>query len=81
MAVATVDLSGCLAHKRNVRAKSKQRQFSKHQLQIGIARQHVIERFLHNLEERAYQPFTTTPATAKEFTEAILEAVQRVLPA
>lgn len=51
MVVATVDLSGCLAHNRIARTKSKQEKFSTEQKQIDIARQHVIEMFLHNLGE------------------------------
>ena len=81
MVVATVDLSGRFAHNRPVRTKSSQRQFCRQQLQLGIARQHVIERFLHNLGEHTHQQPTTAPADAREFTEAILEAAQAILPA
>ncbi|CAM9711521.1 unnamed protein product, partial [Sphacelaria rigidula] len=80
MMVATVDLGGRLAHNRQVRTKSKQRQFSRQQLQTEMARWHVTERILHNLGEQKYQPTTTAPAAAMEFTEAILEAAQTVLP-
>ena len=40
----------------------------------------MIERFLHNLGEQTGQPNATAPEAAREFTEAILEAAQTVLP-
>ena len=80
MVIATVDLGGQIAHNRAIRAKPKQRQFSRQELQVEMSRWHVVGRFLHNLGEQTGQPNTTAPEAAREFTEAILEAVQTVLP-
>ena len=80
MVITTVDLGGRIAHNRAVRAKPKQRQFSRQKLQVEMSRWHVVERFLHNLGEQTDQPNTTPPEAAREFTEAILEAAQTVLP-
>ena len=80
MVVATVDLGGRITHNRAIRAKSKQRQFSRQELQVEMSRWDVVERFLHNLGEQTGQPNTTAPEAAREFTEAILEAAQTVLP-
>ena len=80
MVIATVVLCGRIAHNRAVRAKPKQRQFNRQELQVEMSRWHVVERFLHNLGERTGQPNTTAPEAAREFTEAILEAAQTVLP-
>ena len=78
--IATVDLGGRIAHNRAIRAKPKQRQFSRQELQVEMSRWHVVERFLHNLGEQTGQPNTTAPEAAREFTKAILEAAQTVLP-
>ena len=80
MVIATVDLGGRIAHNRAIRAKPKQRQFSRQELQVEMSRWHVVERFLHNLGEQTGQPNTTAPEAARGFTEAILEAAQTVLP-
>ena len=80
MAIATVDLGGRVTHDRAVRAKSKQRQFSRQELQVEMSRWRVVERFLHNLGEQTGQLNTTAPEAAREFTKAILEAAQTVLP-
>ena len=80
MVIATVDLGGRIAHNRAIRAKPKQRQFSRQELQVEIPRWHVVERFLHNLGEQTSQPNTTAPEAARGFTKAILEAAQTVLP-
>ena len=80
MVIATVDLGGRIAHNRAVRAKSKQRQFSRQELRVEMSRWHVVERFLDNLGEQTGQPNTTAPQAAREFIEAILEAAQTVLP-
>ena len=75
MVIATsVDLGGRIAHNRAIRAKPKQRQFSRQELQVEMSRWHVVERFLHNLGEQTGQPNTTAMEAAREFTEAILEA-------
>ena len=79
-AIGTVDLGGRIAHNRAIRAKPKQRQFSRQELQVEMSRWHVVESFLHNLGEQTGQLNTTAPEAAREFTEAILEAVQTVLP-
>ena len=78
--IATVDLGGRIAHNRAIRAKPKQRQFSRQELQVEMSRWHVVERFLHNLGEQTGQPNTTASEAAREFTKAILEAAQTVLP-
>ena len=80
MVIATVDLGGRIAHNCAIRARPKQRQFSRQELQVEMSRWHVIERFLHNLGEQTGQPNTTAREAAREFTEAILEAAQTVLP-
>ena len=80
MVIATVDLRGRTVHNRAVRAKPKQRQFSLQELQVEMSRWHVVQRFLHNLGEQTGQPNTTAPEATREFTEAILEAAQTVLP-
>ena len=80
MVIATVDLGGRIAHSRVIRAKPKQRKFSRQKLQVEMSRWHVVERFLHNLGEQTGQPNTTAPEAARGFTEAILEAAQTVLP-
>ena len=80
MVIATVDLGGRIAHNRAIRAKPKQRKFSRQELQVEMSRWHVIEKFLHNLGEQTGQPNTTAPEAARGFTEAILEAAQTVLP-
>ena len=80
MVIATVDLCGRIAHNRAIRAKPKQRQFSRQELQVEMSRWHVVERFLHNLGEQTGQPNTTAPEAARGFTKAILEAAQAVLP-
>ena len=80
MVIATVDLGGRITHNRAIRAKPKQRQISRQELQVEMSRRHVVERFLHNLGEQMGQPNTTAPEAAREFTEAILEAAQTVLP-
>ena len=80
MVIATVDLCGRIAHNRAIRAKPKQRQFSRQELQVEMSRWHVVERFLHNLGEQTGQPNTTAPEAARGFTKAILEAAQTVLP-
>ena len=80
MVIATVDLGGRFAHNRAIRAKPKQRKFSRQELQVEMSRWHVVERFLHNLGEQTGQPNTTAPEAARGFTEAILEAAQTVLP-
>ena len=80
MVIATVDLGGRIAHNRAIRAKPKQRQFSRQELQVEMSRWHVVERFLQNLGEQTGQPNTTAPEAAREFTEAILEEAQTVLP-
>ena len=80
MVIATVDLGGRIAHNRAIRAKPKQRQFSRQELQVEMSRWHVVERFLHNLGEQTGQPNTTAPEAARGFAEAILEAAQTVLP-
>ena len=80
MVIATVDLGGRITHNRAVRAKPKQRKFSRQELQIEMSRWHVVERFLHNLGEQTGQPNTTAPEAAREFIEAIFEAAQTVLP-
>ena len=80
MIIATVDLGGRIAHNRAIRAKPKQRQFSRQELQVEMSRCHVVERFLHNLGEQTGQPNTTTPEAVRGFTKAILEAAQTVLP-
>ena len=79
MAMVTVDLGGRIAHNPAIRAKPKQRQFRRQELQVEMSRWHVVERFLHNLGEQAGQPNTTAPEAARGFTEAILEAAQTVL--
>ena len=61
MVIATVDLGGRIAHNRSIRAKPKQRQFSRQELQVAMSRWHVVERFLHNLGEQTGQPNTTAP--------------------
>ena len=80
MVIASVDLGGQIAHNRAIRAKPMQRQFSRQELQVEMSRWHVIERFLHNLGEQTGQTNTTAPVGAREFTKAILEAAQTVLP-
>ena len=80
MVIATVDLGGRIAHNRAIRAKPKQRQFSRQELQVDMSRWHVVERFLHNLGDQTDQPNITAREAAREFTEAILEAAQTVLP-
>ena len=45
-----------------------------------MSRWYVVERFLHNLGEQTGQPNTAAPEAAREFTKAILEAAQTVLP-
>ena len=80
MVIATVDLGDRIAHNRAIRAKPKQRWFSRQELQVEMSQWHVVERFLHNLGEQTDQPNTTAPEAAREFTEAILEAAQTVLP-
>ena len=80
MVIATVDLGSRIAHNRAIRAKPKQRQFSRQELQVEMSRWYVVERFLHNLGEQTGQPNTTAPEAAREFTEAILEEAQTVLP-
>ena len=80
MVIATVDLGGRIAHNRSIRAKPKQRQFSRQELQVEMSRWHVVERFLHNLVEQTGQPNTTAPEAAGGFTKAILEEAQTVLP-
>ena len=45
-----------------------------------MSRWHVVERFLHNLGEQTGQPNTTAPEAVREFTEAILEAAQTMIP-
>ena len=80
MVIATVDLGDQIAHNRAVRAKPKQRKFSRQELQVEMSRCHVVERFLHNLGEKTGPPNTTAPEVAREFTGAILEAAQTVLP-
>ena len=50
--IATVDLGGRIAHNRAIRAKPKQRKFSRQELQVEMSRWHVVERFLHNLGEQ-----------------------------
>ena len=80
MVIAAVDLGGRIAHNRAIRAKPKQRKFSRQELQVEMSRWHVVERFLHNLGEQTGQPNTTAPEAARGFTEAILEAAQTVLP-
>ena len=80
MVIATVDLGGRIAHNRAIRAKPKQRKFSRQELQVEMSRWHVVERFPHNLGEQTGQPNTTAPEAARGFTEAILEAAQTVLP-
>ena len=72
MVIATVDLGGRIAHNHAVRAKPKQRQFSRQELQVEMSRWHVVEGFPHNLGERTGQPNTTAPEAARYFTEAIL---------
>ena len=61
MVIATVDLGGRITHNRAIRAKPKQRQFSRKELQVEMSRWHVVERFLHNLGEQTGQPNTTAP--------------------
>ena len=80
MIIASVDLSGRIAHNRAIRAKPKQRQFSRQELQVDMSRWYVVRRFLHNLGEQTGQPNTTAPEAAREFTKAILEAAQTVPP-
>ena len=80
LVIATVDLGGRITHYRAIRAKPKQRQFSPQELQFEMSWRHVVERFLHNLGEQTGHPSTTAPEAAREFTEAILEAAQTVLP-
>ena len=80
MVIATVNLGGRITHNRAIRTKSKQRQFNRQELQVEMSRWHVVERFLHKLGEQTGQPNTTAPEAAREFTEAILEAAQTVLP-
>ena len=80
MVIATVNLGGRIAHNRAIRAKPKQWQFSRQELQVEMSRWHVVERFLHNLGEQTGQRNTTAPEAARGFTEAILEAAQTVLP-
>ena len=45
-----------------------------------MSRWHVVETFLHIFGEQTGQPNTTASKAAREFTEAILEAAQTVLP-
>ena len=59
MVIATANLGGRIAHNRAIRAKPKQRQFSRQELQVEMSRWHVVERFLHNLGEQTGQPNTT----------------------
>ena len=80
MVIATVDLGDRIAHNRAVRAKPKQRKVSRQELQVELSQWHVVERFLPNLGEKTGHPNTTAPEAAREFTEAILEAAQTVLP-
>ena len=80
MVIATVDLGGRIAHNRAIRAKPKQRQFSRQELQVKLSRWHMVERFPHNLGEQTGQPNTTAPEAARGLTEAILEAAQTVFP-
>ena len=80
MVIATVDLGDRITHNRAIWAKPKERQFSRQELQVEMSRWHVVERFLHNLGEQTGQPNTTAPETAREFTKAILESAQTVLP-
>ena len=61
MVIATVDLGGRIAHNRAIRAKPKQRKFSRQELQVEMSRWHVVERFLHNLGEQTGQPNITAP--------------------
>ena len=74
MVIATVDLGGRIAHNRAIRAKPKQRQFSRQGLQVEMSRWHVVERFLHNLGEQTGQPNTTAPEATRGSTKAIIEA-------
>ena len=76
MAIALVDLGGRIANNRAIRAKSKQRQFSRQELQVEMSRWHVVERFLHNLGEQTAQPNTTAPEAVREFTEAMKQRRQ-----
>lgn len=79
LVVATDDLGGRLAHDRAVRTTVNRGSDISEDSNCGSTKPHlVIERFLHNLRERACKPPTTTPAAAKDFTEAILKAAQRV---
>ena len=80
MVIATVDLGGQIAHTRAIRAKPKQRRFSRQELKVEMSRWHVVGRFLHNLGEQTGQPNITAPEAEREFAEAILEAAQTVLP-
>ena len=59
MVIVTVDLGGRIAHNRAMRAKPKQRQFSRQELQVEMSRWHVVKRFLHNFGEQTGQPNTT----------------------
>lgn len=80
MVVNTVGLDGRLAHNPPVRAKSKQRQLRETRCRSKWHGGNVIERLVHNLVERTYKPTSTVPAAANEFTKAILEAEQVLLP-
>ena len=79
MVIATVDLGGHVAHNRAIRAKPKQRKFSRQELQVEMSRWHVVERFLHNLGEQTGQPNTTAPEAARGFTGG-REGVHRSYP-
>lgn len=65
MAVVTVESRGNFAHNHTVRAKSKQRQFSRQQLQVGMTRSHMIQSFPHYLNEQACQPTITAPTVRR----------------
>lgn len=47
----------------------------------GSTEGQVVDQFLENLDQQADQPSLSAPEVAREFTEAILEAAQSVLPA
>eukprot|EP00752_Nemacystus_decipiens_P005560 g5031.t1 len=76
--IATVDLSGRLAHNRPVRS-SPRRQFNRQDLQVEAARWAVSQRFLCNLLARPGAPATTAQEMAEEFTEALLGAAETEL--
>ena len=79
MVFATVDLGGRFAHNRRVRQTPQPRSFDRNQLKTRYLREHVIRKFLDNIDEIAGQR-ASVAEEAREFTEAILGAEHAVLP-